>query len=419
MKLFKTMLDKARPWFEKGGKLEKFESLFEAQETFMFVLPKRTQRGAHIRDNMDTKRFMSIVIVALLPCLVFGTWNVGCQHYRALGEDAGVARCLLLGARYVLPIVLTSYVVGGLWEVLFAVVRKHEINEGFLVTGMLLPLIVPPTVPLWQLAAGISFGVVIGKEVFGGTGMNIFNPALTARAFMYFAYAAKMSGDKIWIAGPVWNEVGKASLAVDGFSGATPLAVATQHSVQSAEAITPAGGAVLEATAPIAEAVSTFDAGGLVYSWQNMFLGRIPGSIGETSALLCLVGAIILIATGVGSWRVMLGVVAGAFVTTLLMNLAAPSAGHLMAVPFHYHLVMGGFAFGTVFMATDPVSATHTTAGKYIYGAGIGIVVIIIRAVNLAYPEGMMLAILFMNAFAALIDYAVLQVHIKRRRKRG
>ena len=426
MKLIENMFDKIRPMFEKGGKLEKLEPLFEAQETFMFVKPDRTVKGAHIRDSMDSKRFMTIVIIALAPALLFGIYNVGFQSYRSVGEAASIVKCSLLGLRYVLPIIIVSYCAGGFWEVLFAVVRKHEINEGFLVTGLLVPMIVPPTIPLWQLAIGISFGVVIGKEVFGGTGMNIFNPALTTRAFLFFAYATKMAGDSVWIA-PAQFTAEKAPQTIDGLSGATPLAVATEHSIATAEAIAAAvktGGAdaaaaIAEKATPVAQVISEFNAGELVYSWKQMFLGIIPGSIGETSALLCIVGAVVLIATGIGSWRVMLGVLGGALITSTLMNALAPSVGSLMAIPFKFHLVMGGFAFGTVFMATDPVSATHTKLGKYIYGAGIGIVVIIIRTVNLAYPEGMMLSILFMNAFASLIDYYVLQFHIKRRQKRA
>ena len=403
MKLIANIFNKLRPNFEKGGKLERLQPLFEATEAFMFVTPKRTKDGVHIRDHMDTKWLMSIVILAVFPCLLFGMYNVGYQYYLAADRlaEVGVLDCFLKGARYVLPIVIVSYAAGGVWEVLFAIVRKHEINEGFFVTGMLLPLILPPTIPLWQVAVGVSFGVVIGKEVFGGTGMNVFNPALVARAFLFFAYAPSMSGDKVWAVVPA-----NAEALISGYSGATPLAYA------AAQVSDPA------VTGGITQAISNFG-GGPTYSWLSMFLGRIPGSIGETSALLCLVGALILILTRVGSWRIMVGGLAGAAVMASGMKLLAGGAGSLLALPVHYHFVMGGFAFGLVFMATDPVSAAQTRMGKWIYGFGIGLMVIIIRVVNPAYPEGMMFSILFLNAFAPLIDYYVVQRHIARRRKRG
>ena len=399
MKFIQDIFDKARPMFEKGGELEKLYPLFEAKETFVFTPGARTTSGAHVRDRLDTKRMMSMVILALIPTLLFGMYNVGYQHYQALGQPCNHLMAVLLGARYVMPVVITSYAVGGIWELVFAVVRKHEINEGFLVTGMLFPLTLPPTIPLWQVAIGVSFGVVIGKEVFGGTGMNIFNPALVARAFVFFAYPAQISGDK------VWRAVDTAA-TVDGYSGATPLGLAATHTATATEG-----------------ALASFGGSGLFadYSWWNMFVGLIPGSIGETSTLACLIGAAILIICGVGSWRIMLSCVIGALVMGGLMNLYAVNGGNFGSfqdLPVQYHFVMGGFAFGAVFMATDPVSAAQTTTGKWIYGFLIGALAIIIRVINPAYPEGMMLAILFMNAFAPLIDHFVVQQNIKRRKSR-
>ncbi|OVE82205.1 NADH:ubiquinone reductase (Na(+)-transporting) subunit B [bacterium M21] len=423
MKFIQKQFDKIRPDFEPGGKLEKLWPLFEAQETFLFSLPHRTKGGAHIRDNMDTKRFMSIVIVALLPCFLFGIYNAGFQHFRALGTvaETPVVDIVMMGLWFVMPIVLTSYIAGGLWEVLFCVVRKHEINEGFLVTGLLLPLTLPPDIPLWKVAVGVSFGVVIGKEVFGGTGMNILNPALVARAFLFFAYAGDMSGDAAWVATSSFPWAESASQVVDGFSGATPLAVAAAHGASPAAA----AGDIVNALNGV---------GGDIYTWKSLFIGLIPGSIGETSALCCLIGAVVLIATGVASWRIMAGVLIGMFGLGWIMNglgpdpaaiisgeLASsikPEIAFLMQLPPHYHLVMGGFAFGMVFMATDPVSGAQTKSGKWIYGFLIGAVTIIVRVFNTAFMEGMMLSILFANVFASLIDYYVVQAHIKRRARR-
>ncbi len=419
MKFIQKLFDKQRHLFEKGGKFERLQPLFEAKETFMFVLPKRTKSGAHIRDNMDTKRLMSIVIVALVPTLFFGMYNVGYQNAVAFGKlaETSILDRFITGAWYVLPIVLVSYAAGGVWEVLFAVVRKHEINEGFLVTGMLVPLIVPPTIPLWQVALGVSFGVVIGKEVFGGTGMNIFNPALTARAFLFFAYAGDMSGDSVWVA--ELAERGKET--VQAYSGATPLAVVAAHADSA-----------MAATQSMTTALAEFgyQSGDVMlhpYTWTNMFIGLIPGSIGETSTLLCLLGAVFLIATGIGSWRIMGGVLGGAMILAGILNFIYGNLDpatldraefFLMAIPPHYHLVMGGFAFGLVYMATDPVSASQTKLGKWIYGILIGIVVIIIRVFNTAFPEGMMLSILFANVFASMIDHYVVQANMKRRQAR-
>ena len=390
--------------------MERLYPLFEAKETFLFVLGKKSEPGeVHLRDAIDSKRLMSMVINALIPVLIFGMYNVGRQYYQAAGEleSISIIGCILKGAWFgpsdplkgVIPILLTSYAVGGVWELLFAVVRKHEINEGFLVTGMLLPLVLPPTIPLWMVAVGVSFGVVIGKEVFGGTGMNVFNPALTARAFLFFAYPAYMSGDKAWSIRP--------ENMVDNYSGATPLAVAFNHAEDPSKTGDVVGSFAEHSSAFIND-----------YTWWDMFIGTIPGSIGETSTLLCILGAGLLIATGVGSWRIMLSTFLGAIAMTAVMNIFAPSADSLLALPPHYHIVMGGFAFGLVYMATDPVSAAQTNIGKWIYGFLIGVIVIIVRVINPAYPEGMMLSILFMNAFAPLVDYYVLQAHIARRTSR-
>jgi Na+-transporting NADH:ubiquinone oxidoreductase subunit B len=379
-----------RRLFEKGGPLERLYPLFEAQETFLFVPPTATKSAVHVRDAMDIKRLMSMVIVALVPCILMGMYNVGYQKLVALGETAGFFACLMHGAWHMLPIVITSYAVGGIWEVTFAIVRRHEINEGFLVTGILFPLTCPPTLPLWMVAAGISFGVVIGKEVFGGTGMNVLNPALTARAFVFFAYPAFMSGDQVWTAVNTTKQT-----VVDSFTGATPLAIAAQSD---------AGQGVVRA----------IESAG--YSWSHAFLGLIPGSIGEVSALGCVLGAIILIATGVGSWRIMVSMVLGGIAGSYLMSaVASPTSAGIMTLPWTWQLVVGGFAFGCVYMATDPVSAAATSTGMWIYGFLIGVLSILIRAVNPAYPEGVMLAILFMNVFAPLIDHFVVQSNVRRR----
>jgi len=392
VKFLKDLLHKNAHHFAKGGKLEKLYPLWEAQETFLFTPTTTTSQGPHVRDGLDSKRLMMTVIWALIPCVLFGAYNTGLQAAMASGQPSATPWQLLFdGLLTILPIILTSYAVGGLWEVVFAVVRKHEINEGFLVTGLLFPLVLPPTIPLWQVAAGISFGVVIGKEIFGGTGMNVLNPALTARAFLYFSFPAQISGDKVWI-------------AADGVSGATALAHA---------AGTPQGGNAVE---HLMASTQTLD---YHHDLMSMVLGTIPGSIGETSALACLLGAFVLIVTGVGSWRIMLSCLGGAWLTALLFNqLAGPNLPGFFSLPAHYHLVMGGLMFGAVFMATDPVSATRTQTGKWIYGFLIGALTILIRLVNPAYPEGVMLAILFMNVFAPLIDHFVVQVNVNRRMRR-
>ncbi|WP_323756948.1 NADH:ubiquinone reductase (Na(+)-transporting) subunit B [Roseivirga sp.] len=391
MKFLHNLLEKQKPMFEKGGKLEKFYYLFEAGETFMFS-PASTakNKGVQVRDAIDLKRMMMTVVIAMIPCLIFGMFNTGYQHHVAVGEATSFLSLdnLLFGARWVLPIVLVSYAAGGIIEAIFAVVRKHPINEGFLVTGMLIPLIVPATIPLWQVALATVFGVLVGKEIFGGTGMNILNVAMTSRAFLYFAYPSQISG-------AVWTQLADKT-PVDGFTGATALAVAYDSST--------AGGDVVSAL-------------GDTFSFSNLFMGMVPGSIGETSTLWVLVGALILIATGVGSWKIIVSVFGGAFIMGTIFN--AAGINPFMDMPAHYHLVMGGLAFGAVFMATDPVSAAHTETGKWIYGILIGMLSVLIRVVNPAYPEGIMLAVLLMNVFAPLIDFYVIQANKKRRLARA
>ncbi|MCB1175299.1 MAG: NADH:ubiquinone reductase (Na(+)-transporting) subunit B [Leptospiraceae bacterium] len=410
MKFLLNILQQQEHLFQKGGKLEKLYPLYEAQRTFLFTPPQTTVKGPHIRDSVDMKRVMITVVFALLPLIIFSFYNTGLQTARAYNEVQNLAwwQLMVNGLLIELPIIITSYVVGGLWETIFAIVRKHPISEGFLVTGILLPLTLPPTVPLWQVAMGVSFGVVIGKEIFGGVGMNILNPALTARVFLFFAYPASMSGDAVWIKlidGNHWIDsflyhTAGAGL-VEGFSGATALATAFTVPAN----MEPMG---------IMQDMSNFNH----FNWFTLFIGLVPGSIGETSAMLALVGALILIVSGVGSWRIIVATIAGALVMGFGMNLWSNGTGY-MALPPWYHLVMGGFMFGAVYMATDPVSATATDAGKWIYGFLIGVLCVLIRVWNPAYPEGMMLAILFMNIFAPLIDHFVVQRNIQRRLARA
>ncbi|MCH2206482.1 MAG: NADH:ubiquinone reductase (Na(+)-transporting) subunit B [Lentisphaerales bacterium] len=393
---------KIKPNFEKGGSLEKFYYAFEAGESFHFVTDKRTDTGAHVRDYVDLKRMMVTVILALIPCFFIGTWNVGYQQlwYANGGVAApGIVESFLQGLGKVLPLMLTVYTTGGTIEAIISCIRKHEINEGFLVSGFLITLTLPPTMPLWQAAVGTAFGVFIGKEVFGGTGMNILNPALTARAFCFFAFAQQMSGDKVWVAP---NE----ALVLNGVQLGETKATLMHEAVTMA---TPLGNAAKTGTEYIP---STFD----------MFLGIIPGSVGETSALACLLGAAYLIVTGVGSYRTMLGTLIGGAGITMLFNALPESAiNHypILGVSWIDHLVMGGFMFGLVFMCTDPVSSASTNIGKWIFGILTGILAMVIRCVNPAYPEGMMLAILFMNVFAPLIDHYVVGASVKRRLARG
>lgn len=388
MKVLRDYLNKIKPNFEKGGKYQKFHSTFDAFETFLFVPDKVTRSGSHIRDAMDMKRTMTVVVIAMLPALLFGIWNTGHQHFISTGVDAGFWQITWFGFLKVLPIIIVSYVTGLGIEFIFAQIRGHEVNEGFLVSGMLIPLVMPVDVPLWTVAIATAFAVVIGKEVFGGTGMNILNPALTARAFLFFAYPSKMSGDFVWTAG-----LEKGTGVIDGYSGATILGQAAAQNTQFTNGLP-----------------------GHTYSTWDMFLGTIPGSIGETSTLAILIGAIILIYTGVGSWKIIASVFAGGAFMGLLLNLFA--ANNYMSMPFWEHLILGGFAFGAVYMATDPVSGAQTEKGKWIYGFLIGFLAIMIRVLNPAYPEGVMLAILLMNVFAPLIDYYVIEANIKRRLKR-
>ncbi|MEE6249165.1 MAG: NADH:ubiquinone reductase (Na(+)-transporting) subunit B [Bdellovibrionota bacterium] len=398
MQFLRDFLDAQHKHFVGDGKLKKLYPLYEAADTFLYTPGENTKGSVHIRDGIDLKRTMITVAMALGPCIMMALYNTGFQAQTALagmgvaevagwrgslfhalgfGVDAGnILSCFLLGALYFLPVFLVTNLVGGFWEAIFASVRGHEINEGFLVTGILFPLILPPTIPLWQVAVGISFGVVIGKEIFGGTGKNFLNPALTARAFLFFAYPAEISGDAVWI-------------AADGFTGATLL-----------------GQAALEG-------VGSFN-----YTWMQAFLGLIPGSMGETSALACLLGAGYLILTGIGSWRIMLSMTLSTVFFAFVMNMVGSDTNPMFAVTPAWHLVLGGFAFGTVFMATDPVSASMTQLGQYFYGALIGLMVILVRVVNPAFPEGVMLAILFGNVFAPLIDYFVMNANIARRKLR-
>ncbi|RMF07686.1 MAG: NADH:ubiquinone reductase (Na(+)-transporting) subunit B [Candidatus Neomarinimicrobiota bacterium] len=388
MSRLKRVLDSLRPTFESGGKLEKLFPVYEALDTILFASDRQTASGPHVRDNIDLKRVMILVVIALIPATVFGMINIGYQEALAAGMTRSWGANLAVGARVFLPMLLVTYAVGGFWEFLFAVVRRHEVDEGFLVTGLLIPLIMPPTLPLWQLVVATTFGTVIGKMIFGGTGMNIFNPALVTRAFVFFAYPGHISGDQVWVLSP------------DGFSGATALAVPA--AVKGGQAVT------------LLHSVTQFD-----YSWWNLFLGWIPGSIGETSKLMILIGAVILLYTGVASWRVMLGAVLGLVFASSVANFFSPySTNTMLTIPPHYHLVMGGFLFGAVFMATDPVSSSYTDKGRWIYGFMIGLLTVTIRAVNPAYPEGAMLSILLMNAFSPLIDYYVVKGHIKRRQAR-
>ena len=373
----RNMMDKMKPTFSKGGKLSFLGSTFEAFETFLFVPDTTTRRGAHIRDANDMKRTMIMVVVALMPALFFGFYNTGLQHFAMLGQTASWWDCTWFGFLRVLPIIVVSYVVGLGIEFAFAQARGHEVNEGFLVTGLLIPMIMPVDIPLWMVALGTAFAVIFGKEVFGGTGMNVFNPALLARAFIFFAYTPSISGETVWYAG-----LSRGAIPVDGFSGATALE----------------------------QLGST---GTMAYSPMDAFLGFIPGSIGETSTLAILIGAAILLYTGVASWRSMLSVFAGG----LLMGWLFQALG-VTAYPAWWHLIVGGFAFGAVFMATDPVTSSQTNTGKYIVGLMTGALAVLIRVVNPAYPEGMMLSILFMNALAPLVDYYVVERNVARRKKR-
>lgn len=396
MQFLRNQLDKIKHNFEKGGKLEKYYHAYEAIDTFLFA-PNTTTlpKGVQVRDAIDLKRLMMTVIISMVPCLIFGMWNVGHQHFIAIGQTtASTGEKFWIGIVQVVPIIIISYGVGLGIEFLFSVLRKHPVNEGFLVTGMLIPLVMPPDVPLWQVAIATAFAVVIGKEAFGGTGMNVVNVALTARAFIYFAYPTNMAGE-------VWTYLEKGTKVVAGYSGATPLAIAA------------------ESTGNVVADLDKFGASWFegIYSLPNLFVGVMPGSIGETSTIMCLIGAAILIITGAGSWKIILSVFAGAYGMGLFLN--AVGTTPFTQMPAHYHLVIGGLAFGAVFMATDPVTAAHTETGKWFYGILIGIFTVLVRVFNPAYPEGIMLAILLMNVFAPLIDYFVVSANKKRRLKRA
>ena len=395
MKALRNLLDQIEPFVRKGEPLEKLYPQYEALDTFQFTPGQVTKGPTHLRDSIDLKRTMITVIAALVPCIFMAMWNTGYQVNLAMqqigatatGEWRGVIIDILgigynpssalanifHGFLYFFPIFLITQLAGGLWEVLFATVRDHEVNEGFLVTGMLFPLTLPPMIPLWQVAIGISFGVVLGKEVFGGTGKNFLNPALTGRAFLYFAYPAEITGDAIWV-------------AVDGFTAATPLG-----------AVAADGMAAIDVT------------------WTQAFIGALPGSLGETSALACLIGAAVLILTGIGSWRIILSMTLSTIVFAELLYMIGSDTNPMFQMDASWHLVLGGFAFGCVFMATDPVSAAMTETGRWFYGALIGFMTVLIRVINPAFPEGVMLAILFGNVFAPVIDHVVLQANVKRR----
>jgi len=390
MKIIRKIFDSQRKNFTENGRLKMLEPLFEATESFFFHPNPSVRQSPHIRDNLDLKRFMSMVILALIPPLLYGIYNTGLQSNIATGLPASFFPAFIKGVRIVSPIIIVSYGVGFFWEVVFASIRKHPISEGFLVTGLLFPLTLPPTIPLWQVAAGISFGVVIGKEIFGGTGRNIFNPALTGRAFLFFAYPARMSGDSAWI-----YTDSSIKHTVDAVSGATPFACTT-----------PPG--------QIENISETLQQAG--YTFSKLFFGNYPGSIGGTSAFCCLIGALILILTGIASFRIILGGIAGLLTTGFIFTfLATPDSPPWMSVNPLYHLIVGGFAFGIVYMATDPVSAPGVERSKWVYGFLIGLLTVLIRVFNPAYPEGVMLAILFMNLFAPLLDYIEINLALKSR----
>ena len=409
----KKFLEKIEPHFEPGGKLQRWYALYEAAATIFYTPGTVTRGRSHVRDSIDLKRLMILVWLSVFPAMFWGMYNVGNQampvlldmysgaelqqviagdwHYRlaeligvSFTQDAGWVSKMLFGAVYFLPIYGVIFIVGGFWEVLFAMIRGHEINEGFFITSILLALIVPPTLPLWQAALAVTFGVVVAKEIFGGTGRNFLNPALAGRAFLFFAYPAQISGDTVWT-------------AADGFSGATPLsqwAVGGEHQLVNTMTNQP-------------------------ISWMDAFIGNVPGSIGEVSTLMILIGGAVILFACIASLRIVAGVMVGMTAMSAVFNMIGSDTNPLFAMPWYWHLVLGGFAFGMIFMATDPVSASFTDKGKWAYGILIGVMCVLIRVANPAYPEGMMLAILFANLFAPLFDYLVVQANIKRRKARG
>ena len=398
MEFLRKYIDKIKPNFEKGGKFEKLHSVFDGFETFLFVTNATTSKiGAHIHDAVDSKRTMIVVVIALIPAMLFGMFNVGYQHFLAIGSDAGFFEMFLYGLLAVLPLIIVSYVVGLGIEFIVAQIKGHEIQEGFLVTGFIIPLIIPVDTPLWMVAIATAFAVIFAKEVFGGTGKNIFNVALVTRAFLFFAYPTAMSGDTVWVRTGTAFGFGQGNV-VDTFSGATPLGQVNTAADGTAAVIT--------------------DFMGNPISFLDGFVGLIPGSIGETSTIAILLGAIILLVTRVASWKTMFSVFAGGTLMALIFNHFGPNTA-VANFPWYNHLIFGGFAFGAVFMATDPVTSARTETGKWIYGALVGVLAIVIRVLNPGYPEGMMLAILLMNIFAPLIDYYVLDANVKRRLKRA
>ena len=390
MNFLRKIFEETGKFVEKGKPLSWAYPVWEAADTIFFSTNKQTSKGPHIRDNMDIKRTMFFVVIALIPCYVFGAYNIGYLNALAMEVDRGIVANTIVGLGYVLPILIATFVAGAVCELTFAIIRKHEVNEGFLVSCALIPLTMPPDVPLWQVFIGTSFGIIIGKEIFGGVGTNIFNPALTARAFMYFAFPTKISGDKVWAVGP------------DGYSGATALAI-------------PANPVEYDTASNLFAASTQFD-----FSLMNMFWGLIPGSIGETNKLLILGGAFFLIYCGIASWRIIFSSVIGLVFTAFIFNLLSGfSTNAMLTITPLQHLLIGSFLFGTVFMATEPVTSSHTNTGRWIYGFLIGVLTVIIRSINPAYPEGVMLAILIMNMFAPLIDYYVVQSNIKMRLARN
>ena len=390
MNFLRKIFEETGKFVEKGKPLSWAYPVWEAADTIFFSTNKQTSKGPHIRDNMDIKRTMFFVVIALIPCYLFGAYNIGYLNALALDIDRGLLANTFFGFGYVLPILIVTFVAGAVCELTFAIIRKHEVNEGFLVSCALIPLTMPPDVPLWQVFIGTSFGIIIGKEIFGGVGTNVFNPALTARAFMYFAFPTKISGDKVWAVGP------------DGYSGATALAI-------------PANPVEYDTASNLFAASTQFD-----FSLMNMFWGLIPGSIGETNKLLILGGAFFLIYCGIASWRIIASSVIGLVFTAFIFNLLSGfSTNAMLTITPLQHLLIGSFLFGTVFMATEPVTSSHTNTGRWIYGFLIGVLTVIIRSINPAYPEGVMLAILIMNMFAPLIDYYVVQSNIKMRLARN
>jgi len=390
MNFLRKIFEETGKFVEKGRPLSWAYPVWEAADTIFFSTNKQTSKGPHIRDNMDIKRTMFFVVIALIPCYLFGAYNIGYLNALAMDIDRGLLANTIFGFGYVLPILIATFVAGAICELTFAIIRKHEVNEGFLVSCALIPLTMPPDVPLWQVFIGTSFGIIIGKEIFGGVGTNIFNPALTARAFMYFAFPTKISGDKVWAVGP------------DGYSGATALAI-------------PANPVEYDTASNLFAASTQFD-----FSLMNMFWGLIPGSIGETNKLLILGGAFFLIYCGIASWRIIVSSVLGLIFTAFIFNLLSGfSTNAMLTITPLQHLLIGSFLFGTVFMATEPVTSSHTNTGRWIYGFLIGVLTVIIRSINPAYPEGVMLAILIMNMFAPLIDYYVVQSNIKMRLARN